>query len=134
MLWVMFGLEILRLVQLRAVWRSLIFFDLKHRHVLRAIDKCIEELSREPKFGLSESFIENKYLAGNLNLRKSYRKVDITEFGLTLLLLYLNTPRARAISAEILFRFFILKTYVGGLKENQIGALKGYYRGQIEDK
>jgi len=45
-----------------------------------------------------------------------------------LLLLYINTPKARMISAEILYRFFILKTYLAGLKERQIGALRGYYR------
>ena len=33
---------------------------------------------------------------------------------------------------EILYRFFVLKTYVGGLNERQIGAIKGYYRKQME--
>jgi hypothetical protein len=50
-----------------------------------------------------------------------------------LLLLYINTPKARMISAEILYRFFILKSYVEGLSENQIGALKGYYRNKMKD-
>jgi hypothetical protein len=59
------------------------------------------------------------------------RKVDITEFGLVLLLLYLNSPKARQISAEILYRFFVLKTYVKGLTVSQIGAIKGYYRKQM---
>ena len=67
------------------------------------------------------------------NRQREYRKVDISEFGLTLLLLYINTPKARMISAEILYRFFILKTYVEGLTENQIGALKGYYRQQMNE-
>jgi hypothetical protein len=52
--------------------------------------------------------------------------VDITEFGLFLLLLYLNTRKARQISAEILYRFFVLKTYVKGLSETQIGAIKDF--------
>jgi hypothetical protein len=65
--------------------------------------------------------------------KRNYRKVDITEFGLTLLLLYINSPKARKISAEILYRFFILKTYLEGLNERQIGALKGYYRKQMKD-
>ena len=34
--------------------------------------------------------------------KREYRKVDITEFGLTLLLLYINSSKARKISAEIL--------------------------------
>ena len=67
------------------------------------------------------------------NRQREYRKVDISEFGLTLLLLYINTPKARMITAEILYRFFILKTYVEGLTENQIGALKGYYRQQMNE-
>lgn len=108
-------------------------FEMQHKHVLRAIDKCIDELSTEPKFGLCDNFIENKYLSGPSGRQKKYRKVDITEFGLTLLLLYINTPKARRISAEILYRFFILKTYLSGLTENQIGALKGYYRKKMKD-
>ena len=109
-------------------------FDMQHKHLLRAIDKCIEELSIEPKFGLNENFIENRYLGGAKGKERKLRKVDITEFGLTLLLLYINTPKARIISAEILYRFFILKTYLDGLNENQIGALKGYYRKQMKEK
>lgn len=108
-------------------------FDMKHKHILRAIDKCIEELSIEPKFGLNKNFLENKYLGGASGKERKLRKIDITEFGLTLLLLYINTPKARRISAEILYRFFILKTYIEGLSENQIGALKGYYRKRMKD-
>ncbi len=109
-------------------------FDMQHKHILRAIDKCLEELSTESKFGLCKNLIENKYLSGPKGRQREYRKVDISEFGLTLLLLYINTPRARRISAEILYRFFILKTYLDGLSENQIGALKGYYRKQMKEK
>ena len=108
-------------------------FDIDHKHILRSIDKCISELSTEPKFGLCKNFIENKYLSGPKGRKRKYRKVDITELGLTLLLLYINTPKARRISAEILYRFFILKTYLEGLSENQIGALKGYYRKRMKD-
>ena len=108
-------------------------FAMSHSHVLRAIDKCLEELGTESKFGLCQNLIENKYLAGPEGRRRSYRKIDITEFGLTLLLLYINTPKARRISAEILYRFFILKTYLEGLSESQIGALKGYYKSKMEN-
>lgn len=103
-------------------------FGMPHFHVLRAIDKCNKELSNESKFGLNKNLIENKYLGGAKGKKRNLRKVDITEFGLTLLLLYINTPKARRISAEILYRFFILKTYLDGLSEKQIDALKGYYR------
>jgi hypothetical protein len=71
-------------------------------------------------------------MAGPLGREKKTRKVDITEFGLVLLLLYLNSPQARQISAEILYRFFVLKTYVTGLSESQIGAIRGYYRKRIK--
>lgn len=108
-------------------------FDMSHFHVLRAIDKCFEELSIQSKFGLNENLIENSYLGGAKGRERKTRKVDITEFGLTLLLLYINTPKARMISAEILYRFFILKSYIAGLSENQIGALKGFYRKKIEE-
>jgi phage regulator Rha-like protein len=91
------------------------------------------ELSTEPKFGFCTNFIENKYLSGPIGRERHYRKVDITEFGLTLLLLYINTPKARKISAEILYRFFILKTYLDGLNDHQIGALKGYYRKRMKE-
>ena len=103
-------------------------FDMKHKHILRAINNCTSELSIEPKFGLNENFIENSYLGGAEGKKRKSRKVDISEFGLMLLLLYINTAKARMISAEILYRFFILKTYLDGLNENQLGALKGYYR------
>jgi hypothetical protein len=79
-------------------------FDMKHKHILRAIDNCTKELSIEPKFGLNENFIENKYLGG-----------------------------AKGKERKILYRFFILKSYVEGLSENQIGALKGYYRNKMKD-
>ena len=108
-------------------------FDMQHKHVLRAIDKCTAELSIEPKFGLNQNFIENNYLGGAAGKKRKSRKIDITEFGLTLLLLYINTPKARRISAEILYRFFILKTYLEGLSENQIWALKSYYRKKMRD-
>ncbi|MCP4912780.1 MAG: hypothetical protein GY909_06650 [Oligoflexia bacterium] len=35
-----------------------------HAHLLRAIDKCKNELSTEPKFGLCKNLIENSYLSG----------------------------------------------------------------------
>lgn len=109
------------------------YFDMTHPHLLRAIDKCNYELGTESKYGLCNNLIENNYLSGPNGRKRNYRKVDITEFGLTLLLLYINSPKARKISAEILYRFFILKTYLDGLNENQIGALKGYYRKQMKD-
>lgn len=109
-------------------------FGMSHAHLLRAIDKCRRELSIQSKFGLNENLIENTYLGGAKGKERKLRKVDITEFGLTLLLLYINSPRARMISAEILYRFFILKTYVEGLSEDQIGALKGYYRKQMKEE
>lgn len=108
-------------------------FDMKHHNVLRAIDKCNEELGTELKFELCTNLIENKYLSGPKERQREYRKIDITEFGLTLLLLYINTPQARKISAEILYRFIVLKNYLEGLNENQIGALKGYYRKRIDE-
>ena len=107
-------------------------FDIKHHNILRAIDKCNEELGIELKFELNKNLIENEYLGGARGRERKTRKVDITEFGLTLLLLYINSPKARKISAEILYRFFILKTYVEGLNERQIGALKGYYRKRMK--
>ena len=108
-------------------------FDMKHHNVLRAIDKCNEELGIELKFELNQNFIENSHLGGAKGRKRKTRKVDVTEFGLVLLLLYINTPKARMISAEILYRFFILKTYIDGMSENQIGAIKGHYRKQMRD-
>jgi phage regulator Rha-like protein len=105
-------------------------FDLKHSHILRAIEKCQKELD-QPKFDLSKNLIVGDYQAGPKGRERRERKFEITEFGLALLLLYINSPRARQISAEILYRFFILKTYVAGLTDQQIGAIRGYYRKQI---
>lgn len=105
-------------------------FELRHSHVLRAIGKCQKELN-QPKFDLSKNLILSEYLAGPKDKKRREKKFEITEFGLALLLLYINSPRARQISAEILYRFFILKTYVAGLSEQQIGAIRGYYRKQI---
>lgn len=76
--------------------------------------------------------IESLYVGGAAGKERQERKVDVTEFGLAVLLLYINSPKARQISAEILYRFFVLKTYVTGLNERQIGAIKGYYRKHIE--
>ncbi len=108
-------------------------FEMDHKHVLRAIDKCRSELLVQPKFGLNQKLIENKHLVGAVGHQRHSRKVDITEFGLALLLLYINSPKARRISAEILYRFFILKTYLDGLNERQIGAIRGYYRKKMKD-
>ena len=108
-------------------------FDMKHHNVLRAIDKCNEELATELKFEFCKNLIESSHLSGPIARQRKYRKVDITEFGLTLLLLYINTLKARKISAEILYRFFILKTYLEGLNQDQIGALKGYYRKKMKE-
>ena len=107
-------------------------FEMEHKHVLRAIKKCKEELSIEPKFGLNENIIENSYLGGAKGRERKNLKYDITEFGLAILFLYINTPKARLISAEILYRFFILKTYLSGMKENQISAIRGHYRKRMK--
>ncbi len=107
-------------------------FNLKHSNVLRAISKCKSELSNFDNYHLDKNLIESHRLAGAAGKEREERKVDITEFGLALLLLYINTPKARQISAEILYRFFVLKTYVKGLNENQIGAIIGFYRKQMD--
>lgn len=108
-------------------------FGLTHGNILRSIDKCKAELGIETKYNLSNNLIENHYIAGSEGRRRKVRKVDITEFGLVLLLLYINTPKARQISAEILYRFFVLNSYVKGLTDMQIGAIKGYYRKQFKN-
>jgi phage regulator Rha-like protein len=106
-------------------------FNLKHHNVLRAISKCKSELRVFENYHLEDNLIESIHKTGPKGRERRYRKVDITEFGLALLLLYINTPKARQISAEILYRFFVLKTYVKGLNENQIGAIIGFYRKQM---
>ncbi len=106
-------------------------FSLQHKNVLRAITKCKSELSVYQNYYLDENLIESVHESGPEGRERKHRKVDITEFGLALLLLYINTPKARQISAEILYRFFVLKTYVKGLNENQIGAIIGFYRKQM---
>ncbi len=106
-------------------------FQLKHSNVLRAISKCKNELNNFDNYHLDKNLIECHRLVGPEGKERLERKVDITEFGLALLLLYINTPKARQISAEILYRFFVLKTYVKGLNENQIGAIIGFYRKQM---
>lgn len=107
-------------------------FQMEHKNVLRAIKKCLDELSTELKFELSKNIIENSYLAGPLGKERKALKYDITEFGLALLLLYINTPKARLISAEILYRFFILKTYLSNLNQNQIEVVRGHYKKKIK--
>lgn len=107
-------------------------FEMEHKNVLRAIKKCEQELGIELKFELNKNIIENSYLGGAKGKERKNIKYDITEFGLALLLLYINTPKARLISAEILYRFFILKSYLTGLNENQIGAIKGHYRNKTK--
>jgi len=77
-------------------------FEMDHKHILRAIRKCQDELMVRPKFGLNQNIIENSYLGGEEGRERKLLKYDITEFGLALLLLYINTPKARLISAEIL--------------------------------
>ncbi|MCM2350567.1 MAG: hypothetical protein NDI69_11155 [Bacteriovoracaceae bacterium] len=82
-------------------------------------------------YQLEVHLIESYYYGGAKGRQRLERKVEISEFGLALLLLYINSPKARQISAEILYRFFKLKTYVEGLNDRQIGAIKGYYRKQM---
>ena len=108
-------------------------FGLTHGKILRSIDKCKAELVAESKYNLRSNLIENHYIAGSKGRLRNVRKVDITEFGLVLLLLYINSPKARQISAEILYRFFVLNTYVKGLTDMQIGAIKGHYRKQFKN-
>lgn len=110
-------------------------FEIDHRNVVRAIKKCIQELGTQPKFGLCENIIENEYLGGPTGRKTRYKKYDVTEFGLALLLLYINSPKARLVSAEIIYHFFIVKSYLSGMTIQQIGAIRGYYRRKIkEDK
>jgi phage regulator Rha-like protein len=39
------------------------YFDMKHTHLLRAIDKCKTERDTESKYGLCENIIENRHLS-----------------------------------------------------------------------
>ncbi len=79
---------------------------------LRIAEKFEIELGIQLKFELNKNIVENKYSGGAKGKERQNLKYDITEFGLALLLFYINTPKARLISAEILYRFFILKTYL----------------------
>lgn len=107
-------------------------FQIEHKNILRAISKCREELEGIKKFEIDKNFFESFYKGGAAGKERKARKVEITEFGLALLLLYINTPAARLVSAEIIYRFFILKTYIKGLTESQVGALRGYCRKRME--
>lgn len=109
-------------------------FGIEHKNILRAIKKCQAELSIQLKFELNKNIIENSYLGGEKGKERKLLKFDITELGLAFLLLYINSPKARMISAEIIYRFFILKTYLANLNERQIGALRGYYRKKLKDE
>lgn len=106
-------------------------FEIDHKNVLRALKKCNSELGTQLRFELCKNIIENRYLGGPKGRETSRLKYDITEFGLALLLLYINTPKARLISAEILYRFFILKSYLANMNKNQIGAIKGHYQKKV---
>lgn len=107
-------------------------FEMDHKNVLRAISKCKSELGTQLKFELCKNLIENSYLGGPKGRETKRVKYDITEFGLALLLLYINTPKARLISAEILYRFFILKSYLTNMSKNQIGAIRGHYQNKMK--
>ncbi|MBY0517671.1 MAG: Rha family transcriptional regulator [Bacteriovoracaceae bacterium] len=107
-------------------------FEIEHKNVIRAIKKCKLELGTQLRFELCKNIIENSYLGGPKGRETKRIKYDITEFGLTLLLLYINTPKARLISAEILYRFFVLKSYLSEMSENQIGAIRGHYRKKVK--
>lgn len=109
-------------------------FSIRHDNILRAIQKCKEELMLNSKYQLERHLIESDYYAGAKGRQRLERKFEVSEFGLALLLLYINSPKARQISAEILYRFFILKTYVEGLNDSQIGAIKGYYRKHMREE
>jgi hypothetical protein len=65
-----------------------------HKHVLRATKKCLDELSIQPKFGLNKNIIGNSYLGGAKGKERQNLKYDITEFGLALLLICINAPKA----------------------------------------
>jgi phage regulator Rha-like protein len=109
-------------------------FKIKHSNILRAIQKCREELVLNSVYKLESHLIQSFYYAGAKGKQRLEPKYDISEFGLALLLLYINSPKARQISAEILYRFFVLKTYVEGLNDQQIVAIKGYYRKQMRSQ
>lgn len=49
-------------------------FGMNHKHILRSIDKCHQELSTEPKFGLCKNLVENRYLSGPKGREREYRK------------------------------------------------------------
>ncbi len=87
--------------ELVAITDSLVIarkFTMQHKHVLRAIDKCRKELSIQPKFGLNKNFSESSYLGGSKGKKRALRKVDIAEFGLALLLIYLNSQSTADLS------------------------------------
>ena len=72
---------------------------MEHKNVLSAIKKCDKELGIQLKYELIKNMIENSCLGGAKGKERQNLEYDITEFGLALLLLYINTPKARLISA-----------------------------------
>lgn len=109
-------------------------FGVSHKNVLRAIKKCLTELRDQQKFQMNQNIIESLYTAAPKGREATYLKYDITEFGLAVLLLYINSTQARLVSAEIIYHFFILKNYLSGMSSAQIGAIRGYYRQQLRAK
>jgi phage regulator Rha-like protein len=59
-------------------------FQMEHKHVLRAVVKCIDELSIQPKFGLNRNITGDRYLGGAKGKERQNLKYVITEFGLAL--------------------------------------------------
>ncbi len=51
---------------------------------------------------VNEKIVENSYLGGAKSKVRHNLKYDITEFGLALLLFYINTPKVRLILSMVL--------------------------------
>ncbi len=102
-------------------------FSIKHDKILRAIDKCRQELSICAKFKLHEHLKESNYWGGARGKERPVRKVDITEFGLAILLLYIKSPKARRISSQIMYRIFKAQSCTDGIDREQLDYLKEFF-------
>ena len=75
-------------------------FGIQHQAVLRSVYYCQKELKTELRFALSSHLIENTNYKDTKKTQKRSEKVDITGFGLSLLLPYINTRKIYRAGAE----------------------------------
>lgn len=105
--------------------------NVHHDRVLRGIDNCRQDIMFKSEYRFDENFSLGFYY-DEIDCRLSLDpKFFISEFGMALLVVHINSSKARQIASEIFYRLFILRNTIDGFSDEQTNSVRRFFRKQM---